>query len=162
MERRCVLESWSKAEVRAVIRYEWARGVSGTEIHNRLVQVYGSHVMSRLMVWRGFQQFSDGRQQVQDVPRPGRTCTTTTDANVRQVDDIIKANRRITNDGVAAELGIGHERAHKIIHDILRYRKVLARWVPHQLTLTYMEQWMAFSLEQLVRYHECGNDRLGG
>ncbi|XP_049829080.1 venom allergen 5-like [Schistocerca gregaria] len=32
-------ESWSKAEVRAVIRYEWARGVSGTEIHNRLVEV---------------------------------------------------------------------------------------------------------------------------
>jgi len=24
--------------VRAVIRYEWARGVSGTEIHNRLVE----------------------------------------------------------------------------------------------------------------------------
>ncbi|XP_047004734.1 protein GVQW3-like [Schistocerca americana] len=115
-----------KAEVRAVIRYEWARGVSGTESHNRLVEVYWSGLMSKHMVRRWCQQFSDGRQQVQDIPRPGRTRTATTDAHVRKVEDMIKANRRITIDGVAAELGIGHERAHKIIHDILRYRNVPA------------------------------------
>ncbi|GFQ91155.1 HTH_48 domain-containing protein [Trichonephila clavata] len=52
MERRCVLNSFSKEEVRAVIRYEWARRVSGTEIHNRLVEVYGPGVMSKQMVRR--------------------------------------------------------------------------------------------------------------
>ncbi|XP_049762475.1 uncharacterized protein LOC126088379 [Schistocerca cancellata] len=143
MERRCVLESWSKAEVRAVIRYEWARGVSGTEINNRLVEVYGSGVMSRQTVRRWCQKFRDGRQQVQEIPRLGQTRTATTDTNVRKVDDMVKANRRITIDGVAAELGIGHERPHKIIHDIVRYKKVSARWVPHQLTPTPMEQHMA-------------------
>ncbi|GFX53973.1 hypothetical protein TNCV_1155041 [Trichonephila clavipes] len=39
--------------------------------------------------------------------------------NVRKVDEMIKANRRSTINGVAEELGIGHERAHKIINDIL-------------------------------------------
>ncbi|GFY52701.1 hypothetical protein TNIN_193721 [Trichonephila inaurata madagascariensis] len=39
-----------KGGSRAVIRYEWSRGVSGTEIHNRLVEVYGPGVMSKQMV----------------------------------------------------------------------------------------------------------------
>ncbi|KFM68857.1 hypothetical protein X975_23571, partial [Stegodyphus mimosarum] len=142
MERRCVLNSWSKEEVRAVIRYEWARGVSGTEIHNRLVEVYGPGVMSKQMVRRWCRTFSDGRQQVEDIPRAGRTRTATTESNVRKVDDRIRANRRITIDEVAEELGISHERAQNIIHDILRYRKLSARWVPRQLTSTHKEQRM--------------------
>ncbi len=125
MERRCVLNSWSKEEVRAVVRYEFARGVSGAEIHNRLV-----------------------------------TCTATTDENIRLVDDMINANWRIIIDEVGEELGIGHARAHKIIHDILQYRKVSARWVPRQLTPNHMEQCMAVSREHLVRYHRDGNEFL--
>lgn len=160
MERRCVLNSWSKEEVRAVIRYEWACGVSGTEIHNRLVEVYGPGVMLKPMVRRWCRTFIDGRQQVEDIPRAGRTRMATTDANVGKVDDMIRVNRRITIDEVAEELGISHERAQNIIHDILRYRKVSARWVPRQLTSTHQEQRMAVSLEHLVCYHEDGNDFL--
>ncbi|GFU07594.1 hypothetical protein TNCV_2225641 [Trichonephila clavipes] len=33
---------------------------------------------------------------------------------LRKVEDMIKANRRITIDGVTEELGIGHERAQKM------------------------------------------------
>ncbi|GFY47827.1 histone-lysine N-methyltransferase SETMAR [Trichonephila inaurata madagascariensis] len=80
--------------------------------------------MSKQMVRRWCRTFSDGRQQVEDIPRAGRTRTATTDANVGKVDDMIRANRRITIDEVAEELGISHERAQNIIHDILRYRKV--------------------------------------
>ncbi|GFS31628.1 histone-lysine N-methyltransferase SETMAR [Trichonephila inaurata madagascariensis] len=82
-------------------RYEWARGVSGTEIHNRLVEVYGPGVMSKQMVRRWCRTFSDGRQQVEDIPRAGQTRTATTDANVEKVDDMIRVNRRITIDEVA-------------------------------------------------------------
>ncbi|GFQ66084.1 histone-lysine N-methyltransferase SETMAR [Trichonephila clavata] len=112
------------------------------------------------MVRRWCRTFSDGRQQVEDIPRAGRTRTATTDANVGKVDDMIRANRRITIDEVAEELGISHERAQNIIHDILRYRKVSARWVPRQLTSTHQEQRMVVSLEHLVRYHEDGSDFL--
>ncbi|GFQ77909.1 histone-lysine N-methyltransferase SETMAR [Trichonephila clavata] len=72
--------------------------------------------------------------------------TATTDANVGKVDDMIRANRHITIDEVAEELGISHERAQNIIHNILRYRKVSARWVPRQLTSTHQEQRMAVFL----------------
>jgi hypothetical protein len=44
------LQSWTKEEVQAVVRYEWARGTPGTAIHSRLVEVYGPGVMLMQMV----------------------------------------------------------------------------------------------------------------
>ncbi|GFQ88066.1 HTH_48 domain-containing protein [Trichonephila clavata] len=76
-----------------------------TEIHYHLVEVYGQ-VMSKQMVRRWCRTFSDGCQQVEDIPRAGRTRHGTTDANVGKVDGIIRANRRITIDEVVEELGI--------------------------------------------------------
>ncbi|GFU57634.1 histone-lysine N-methyltransferase SETMAR [Trichonephila clavipes] len=73
---------------------------------------------------------------------------------------MIKANRRITIDGIAEEFGIGHERAHKNINGILEYRKVSARQEARQLTPTHVEQRMEVSLEHLVHYHEDGKDFL--
>ncbi|GFY72436.1 histone-lysine N-methyltransferase SETMAR [Trichonephila inaurata madagascariensis] len=61
--------------------------------------------MSKQMVRRWCRTFSDGRQQVEDIPRAGRTRTATTDANVGKMDDMIRANRRITIDEIAKELG---------------------------------------------------------
>ncbi|GFS49995.1 hypothetical protein TNCV_1836391 [Trichonephila clavipes] len=42
------------------------------------------------------------------------TLMNVVDDLLRKVDDIIKANPRITIDGVAKELGIGHKRAQKM------------------------------------------------
>ncbi|GFY57513.1 histone-lysine N-methyltransferase SETMAR [Trichonephila inaurata madagascariensis] len=52
--------------------------------------------MSKQMMRRWCRTFSDGRQQVEDIPRAGRTRTATTDANVGKEDDLIRANLRIT------------------------------------------------------------------
>jgi hypothetical protein len=35
---------------------------------------------------------------------------------------------------IAANLNIIHGSAHNIIHDVLKFRKVSARWVPRHLT----------------------------
>ncbi|GFY40289.1 histone-lysine N-methyltransferase SETMAR [Trichonephila inaurata madagascariensis] len=122
MERRCVLNSWSKEEVRAVIRYEWARGVSGTKFPNRLVEVYGPGVMSKQMVRRWCLTFSDGvskRRTYRGLDERARPLQM---QKVGKVDDMIRVNRRITINEAAEELE-SHERAQNIIHDILRYRK---------------------------------------
>ena len=49
------------------------------------------------------------------------------DANVRKVDEMIKVIWHIIIDGRMEELGINHERVHRIIQDILRYRKMSER-----------------------------------
>ncbi|KAJ4447445.1 hypothetical protein ANN_09452 [Periplaneta americana] len=63
--------TWSPMEVRAVIRYEWARGSSVSIIHERLQTVHGEEGMSR----RWCCMFSEGRQIVEDEGRGGRPST---------------------------------------------------------------------------------------
>jgi hypothetical protein len=51
-----------------------------------------------------------------------------------QVEELIQQGRLVTVDNIAMEVSIGRASAHKLIHDILQYRKVSSMWVPHQLT----------------------------
>jgi len=50
------------------------------------------------------------------------------------VEAIVKENRRVTVHEIAAHLDMSHGSAHHIIHDVLQFQKVSARWVPCQLT----------------------------
>jgi hypothetical protein len=43
-------------------------------------------------------------------------------------------NPRMTVNDIAALLGISHGSAHHIIHDVLQFHKVSAKWAPWQLT----------------------------
>ena len=45
------LETWSKEEIRAVIRFLNAKSLNPTEIHKELQSVYGEHVISRTQVY---------------------------------------------------------------------------------------------------------------
>jgi hypothetical protein len=48
-----VIENYSKFEVRTVVRFLQAEGVSQSKIHRRLMSVYGQNVFSRkeVSVW---------------------------------------------------------------------------------------------------------------
>ncbi|GBO32526.1 hypothetical protein AVEN_195147-1 [Araneus ventricosus] len=50
-------------EVRAVMRYEWARGTSILDIHRRLQSVYGGDAMSGHMVGRSCSMFNEGKKK---------------------------------------------------------------------------------------------------
>ena len=52
----------------------------------------------------------------------------------------MKENRRVTVNEIAAHLGVSHERAHHIVHDVLQFHTVCARWVPRQLTAELKER----------------------
>jgi len=71
---------------------------------------------------------------------------------VELVEQVIRKNRRVTTDEVAVELGISHDSAHHIMHDVLQYHEVCARWVPKQLTLDLKERCK----ELLRRYQNEG------
>jgi hypothetical protein len=60
-------------------------------------------------------------------------------------------------DEVAAMLGISHGSAHHIIHDVLQFHKVSARWVPRQLTLELKERHVDVCQELLRRYETEGD-----
>ncbi|GBM08654.1 hypothetical protein AVEN_52487-1 [Araneus ventricosus] len=60
-------------EVCSVIRFLNAKSVKPAEIHHQLVQIYGENVMTDGMVRKWVRQFNDGRTNVHDEARSGRS-----------------------------------------------------------------------------------------
>jgi hypothetical protein len=79
------------------------------------------------------QEVQDGVSSVADADRPGRPHTAYTSARVLHLKRLTQENRRVTNDEVALELGIGHGCAHHIMHDVLQYHQVCVHhnWKGH-------------------------------
>jgi hypothetical protein len=66
-------------------------------------------------------------------------------------------NRRVTVNEIAANLNINHSSAHHVIHDVLKFRKVSARWVPRHLNPELKERRVD-ACEELLRRFEAESD----
>ena len=66
-------EGAADREIRSVIRFLNARNVLPSEIHHQICQVYGDNAISDGMVRKWVQMFNEGRENVQDEARSGRT-----------------------------------------------------------------------------------------
>jgi hypothetical protein len=82
-------------EVRGVIRFLQAEKVRPCEIHQRLVAVYGEHVMNAASVPKWRIMFTNGRTDVHDAER-SRRPSVITDALKQQVNRIIRENLHFT------------------------------------------------------------------
>ncbi|GBO26776.1 hypothetical protein AVEN_136984-1 [Araneus ventricosus] len=60
-------------EVRSIIRFLNAKNAKPAEIHRQIVEIYGENVMTDGMVRKWVRQFNDGRTNVHDEARSGRS-----------------------------------------------------------------------------------------
>ena len=98
---------------------------------------------------------------VTDPPRPGQAYQVVTPEAIAAVEAIMKENRRVTVNEIAAHLDMNHGSAHHIIHDVLQFHQVSARWVPHQLTAELKECRVDACQELLKRFEAEGDGFLG-
>jgi len=56
-------------------------------------------------------------------------------------ETIVKEEGRVTVNEIAAHLDMSHRSAHHIVHGVLQFHKVSARWVPRQLTAELKERY---------------------
>ena len=77
----------------------------------------------------------------------------------RRVDEIIKKDRRVTQDKITTKLGIGHNAVQEMIGS-LGFRKICAHWVLRLLTEDHKVQQKAITSEMLWRYRDEGDDFL--
>ncbi|XP_011705061.1 PREDICTED: putative uncharacterized protein FLJ37770, partial [Wasmannia auropunctata] len=96
-----------------------------------LTVAYGEATLDRNNVYRWYKMFSEGREDVNDEERAGRS-NTSTDENI-EVKKIVLANRRITVREVAEELNISIGSCHSIFTNDLDMRRVAAKFVPKLL-----------------------------
>ncbi|GFN80215.1 histone-lysine N-methyltransferase SETMAR [Plakobranchus ocellatus] len=70
---------WSKLEIRAVVRFLFAKGTKCSVIYREIVENYGEHAMSMTQAYQWCSWFKGGRISLQDEPRYGRPNTANND-----------------------------------------------------------------------------------
>ncbi|GFS81889.1 histone-lysine N-methyltransferase SETMAR [Nephila pilipes] len=145
MARR--LEKWSRIEVRAVIRFLWAKN-GASEIHRQIVEVYGDKAMSRQQVAKWCRSFQAGREHVENrnMEASGRPSSSRTDINTARVEEIIQRDRRVTVREIASELDLSYGNVQRIVTAELRYSKVCVHLVPRALSAEHKATRMMCSL----------------
>jgi histone-lysine N-methyltransferase SETMAR len=151
------LEARTRQEQRAVIRFLGSEGEKPADIHRRMKRQYGDACVSLQQVYEWHRKFKSGVSTLTDAARSGRPHTATTPNAIATVERVLRENRRVTIDKVAGELKISHGSAHHIIHDMLQYHKVSARWVPKQL-IPELKERRVDVCEILLRRYEAEGD----
>jgi len=95
---------------------------------------YGDACLSLQEEYEWTRKFMNGISSVTDRPRPGQAHRVMTSEAIAAVEAIVKENRRVTVNEIAAHMDESNGSAHHIVHDILQFHKVSARWVPRMLT----------------------------
>jgi len=106
------LATCTKEEQRSVIRFLSSEGVKPIEIHRRLKFQYGDACLSLQQVYEWTRKFMNGISSVRDSPPPGQAHRVVTPEGIAAVEAIVKENRRVTVNEMAAHLDMSHGSAH--------------------------------------------------
>jgi len=87
---------------------------------------YGDAGLSLQQVYEWTRKFMNGISSVTDSPRPGQAHRVVTPEAIAAVEAIVKENRRVTVNEIAAHMDMSYGAAHQIVHDDLQFRKVSA------------------------------------
>ena len=150
--------SFSKEEVRTIIKFGTLLGKTAPTIRAEFMQVLGEEEapgLSTIKRWAA--KFRDGVADVKDADRTGRPTTSTNEAIVELVDGIVHEDRRVTVQEIAAEILISEGSVWDILHNHLLKRKKCARWVPHLLTDEQKTSRISLANAHLCRYQREGD-----
>jgi len=119
---------------RSMIYYDFRCGLSQQQSIERLVSAFGDEAPSRTTVYDWFAEFKRGRSSLNKSYGGGHPKTAITQENIDAVQKLIEEDRHVTYDEIRTSLGIGMSQIQKILHDELWVRKLISRWVPHNLS----------------------------
>jgi len=89
---------------------------------------YGDACLSLQQVYEWTRKFMNGISSVTDSPRLGQAHRVVTPEGIAAVEAIVKENRSVTVNEMAAHLDVSHGSAHHIVHDVLQFHKVSANY----------------------------------
>ena len=91
---------------------------------------FGEQCLSRAHIFEWHKRFKEGRDFVDDNPQSGRPTTSKTDDSVARVQEMIRANRRLTIRELSVEVGVSYGTCQAILMQDLNMRRVAAKFVP--------------------------------
>ena len=120
-------------EQRVNIKFCFKLGKKFAETYELLKKVYGDDCMSRIQVYTWFTRFKNGRDDLNDDPRPGRPEASNRAELVEKVREIIAIGANFTVRMLAEELNSSNCTIYTILTGDLGKRKVCAGFGPYQL-----------------------------
>jgi len=108
---------------------------SATETFASLTKAYGDANLSRTMVFKWHKVFKEGRENVEDDPRSGRSISSTNDQNMEVVRAVMTKDGRLSVRMIAEETGLDKSAVYRILTDHLHMRKICANLVPKNLSV---------------------------
>ena len=90
MHRSAAIMVNVKVEQRINLKFLVKLKKSPMECFQMLKEVFGDNAMSRARVFLWHKRFSEGREEVEDDERPGRSVTSRTEGNVQKINEIVR------------------------------------------------------------------------
>lgn len=84
-------------------------------------------VMSRTRVFKWHKRFKEGREDVEDHSRSGRSSMSRNGANVGCMRQVVRSDRRLTVQLIAGKLGMNRDNVWEIITEDSGVRKICAK-----------------------------------
>lgn len=124
-------------EYRAVIKFLTKEGQKTTDIHARLMNVYGEEApsISTVSLWVGL--FRRGRESLQDDHGDKRPADLRPENMIKNIEQLVAENSRLTKRDLAELLGISDTLVVEILRKDLLMKKVSGRWVPKSMMPTF-------------------------
>jgi len=143
-----------KQEYRALIKFFTLKGLKPPAIEEEIKSVYPTTCPSLRTIERHHNEFKRGRVSLEDDPRSGRPATSTNQDKVDAVAKLLDEDRRIRVATIAHTVGISAGSVEEILHQILGYNKISARWVPRMLSRDHKQNRVNSCRLMLDLYNE--------
>jgi len=124
----------TRENFRSMIYYDFRCGLTQQQSIDRLSSAFVDEAPSRTTVYDWFAEFKRGRSSLGQASGAGRPKSAITPENIDAVQKLIEEDRHVTYQEIQTSLGIGMSQIQKILHDELWVRKLISRWVPHNLS----------------------------
>ena len=138
---------------RHVIWFLLQKGKSRREILDEMHDVYGGDCPSRSTIYKWIERFEDGWDTVDDDHRPGRPKSSSTQSNIRLIENRLDEDRHATVRELEERTGFSKSIIHTIIKDELEMSRVVARWVPKLLSEDQKKERVRASRDLLKSWH---------
>jgi len=104
---------------RSAIKFCFLNGINAAETLKMLEKAYGDRALPKSTTYDWYKLFKEGRERVEDEECLGRPSTSTDDAHIQKVKELVLANRRLTIRDIADEIGVSKGSINSILKDVL-------------------------------------------
>jgi [histone H3]-lysine36 N-dimethyltransferase SETMAR len=148
------MKKMEKREFRFYIKTEFKLGKQTMEIFKQLKVIYYDQAPSYATVARWVALFKNGRKSIEDESHSGRLIKGVTQDKFEAVSKVIMEDPHSTYNQIEAYTSLSRCTIYNIIHELLKLRKMVARWVPHELTDEDRRKRVEDGLENLILFRE--------